>query len=399
MVHRELQTYLLEVSTRYPVVTVTGPRQSGKTTLCKFAFPGKPYVSLEPPDQREFAIRDPRGFLARFPEGAIIDEIQRASSLLSYIQEKVDEDASPGRYVLTGSQNLGLLAGVTQTLAGRTVLLTLLPLNLAEVSRFPSPPQQLDAVLWTGGYPRIFDRNLPPAEWLASYVATYVERDVRQVLDIGDLLAFQTFLRMCAGRVGQLLNLSGLGADCGVTHATARSWISVMETTYIAFRLPPWHVNIGKRLIKTPKLYFYDTGLLCYLLGIRTPEQLEVHPLRGSIFECWVASEILKHELNRGVTPQLFFFRDRSGDEVDFILDRGVDILAMEVKAGQTFSSDYFYGIDRLRRYLSAPRLTPRPCEAVVIYGGMEAQTRTQGRLQPWAALMSNSWLGNSSSV
>ena len=388
MITRELQPHLKEVASRHPVVTLTGPRQSGKTTLCRSAFSDKPYVSLEPPDQREFALADPRGFLKRFPGGAVVDEIQRASSLLSYIQEIVDQSPLPGRFVLTGSQNLGLLAGVTQTLAGRTALLNLLPLSLAEVRRFPQPPQDLENVLWTGGYPRIFDRGLPPSEWLASYVATYVEREVRQVLQIGDLLTFQAFLRMCAGRAGQLLNLSGLGADCGITHATARSWISVLEATYIAFRLPPLHVNIGKRLIKTPKLYFYDSGLLCYLLGIRTPDQLEVHPLRGSIFESWVASEILKAYLNRGQTPQMFFFRDRAGTEVDFVLDRGTDWLGVEVKAGRTVASDYFSGLDQLRQsFASKTKKQVRPFRAVVVYGGSDRQTRQAAELLPWSEL------------
>jgi predicted AAA+ superfamily ATPase len=358
------------------------------------AFPSKPYVSLEPPDRRDFALSDPRGFLHQFSGGAVIDEIQRAAPLLSYIQEAVDSSPDPGRFVLTGSQNLGLLAGVTQTLAGRTALLNLLPLSLSEVRRFPQAPEQVDAMLWTGGYPRIFDRGLPPMEWLASYVATYVERDVRQVLQVGDLLTFQTFLRMCAGRVGQLLNLSALGADCGVTHATARSWISVLEATYIAFRLPPLQVNIGKRLIKMPKLYFYDTGLMCYLLGIRTPEQLETHPLKGPIFECWVVSEILKYYAQRGEVPPIFFYRDRAGTEVDLVLDRGADILAVEIKAGRTASSDYFSALGRLRDNLSArPQKPARPYRGVVVYGGVESQKRELAELLSWSAVDSFPWV------
>jgi predicted AAA+ superfamily ATPase len=282
---------------------------------------------------------------------------------------------------------------VTQTLAGRTMLLNLLPLTLAEIRRFPRFPGHLDGVLWTGGYPRIFDRDLPAGEWLSSYVATYVERDVRQVLQVGDLLTFQTFLRLCAGRVGQLLNLSGLGADCGITHATARSWISVLETTFIAFRLPPLHANIGKRLIKTPKLFFFDTGLLCYLLGIRTPEQLAVHPLRGPIFESWVASEIYKQYVNRGQVPPLFFFRDRAGTEVDFVLDRGADVLAIEVKAGMTPSGAYFSGIEQLRQSLKPRRsAAARPFHGVVVYAGSENQTRTEGRLISWSGAATFSW-------
>jgi hypothetical protein len=389
MISRDLERQLLEAASRHPVVTLTGPRQSGKTTICRATFAGKPYVSLEPLDQRDFALTDPRGFLKQLSRGGIIDEVQRAPSLLSYIQESVDEDVAAGRFVLTGSQNLGLLANVTQTLAGRTVLLNLLPLNLAEIRRFPEPPTGLNHVLFTGGYPRIFDRDLPPTEWLASYVATYVERDVRQVSQVGDLLTFQTFLRLCAGRVGQLLNLSGLGADCGITHATARSWISVLETTYIAFRVPPLHVNIGKRLIKTPKLFFFDSGLLCYLLGIRSPEQLEVHPLRGPIFESWVASEIYKAYANRGEPPPLSFFRDRAGNEVDFILDRGPDTLAVEVKAGRTPSAAYFDGLEQLRRNLES-RKTKRakPYRGAVVYAGDDDQMRTAGQLVSWSHLV-----------
>ncbi len=393
MISRDLEGYLQDVSGRYPVVTLTGPRQSGKTTLCREAFSQKPYASLEPPDQREFALSDPRGFLNRFPDGAVIDEVQRAPALLSYIQTLVDENATPGRFILTGSQNLGLLESVTQTLSGRTVLLNLLPLSLSEIRRFPQPANDVHHFLWTGGYPRIFDKRLPASEWLGSYVATYVERDIRQVLQVGDLLAFQTFLRLCAGRVGQLLNLTGLGADCGITHTTARAWISVLETTYIAFRLPPLHVNIGKRLIKTPKLFFFDTGLLCYLLGIRTADQLEVHPLRGSIFESWVASEIYKHYVNRGLQPPIYFFRDRSGNEVDFVLDHGTGLTAIEVKAGRTPSASYFDGLNELRRHL-ASRRGGKSYRAVAVYAGDEDQTRADGKLIPWSATDKFPWSG-----
>ena len=336
MVVRTLHPHLLDLARRHPVVTVTGPRQSGKTTLCRTAFPEKPYVSLEPPDEREFALRDPRAFLARCPDGAIIDELQRAPDLPSYLQPLVDADPRAGRFILTGSQNFSLVQSLSQTLAGRTAIVELLPLGLEELRRFPDPPADLHAVLWTGGYPRILDRQLPPREWLASYVATYVERDVRQVLNVGDLLTFQTFLRMCASRAGQLLNLSSLGAECGVTHATARAWLAVLEASYIAFRLPPLHANLGKRLIKAPKLYFYDTGLLCYLLGIRDAPQLAVHPQRGPIFENWVIAEVLKHHRHRGLVPSLHFYRERAGAEVDLVVERGADRLAVEIKAAMT---------------------------------------------------------------
>ena len=383
MVVRTLQPVFVELAGRHPVVTVTGPRQSGKTTLCKAAFPDKPYVSLEPPDEREFARTDARAFLARFPNGAIIDEIQRAPDLPSYLQPMVDADSTPGQFILTGSQNFGLRQSLSQTLAGRTAIVELLPMALDEVRRFPHAPADLNATLWTGGYPRIFDRSLPPQEWLADYVATYVERDVRQILNVGDLLTFQTFLRMCAARVGQLLNLSSLGADCGITHATARKWLAVLEASYITFRLPPMHANLGKRLIKTPKLYFYDSGLLCYLLGIRDASQLAVHPLRGSIFEGWVISEIIKHHRHHGVTPRMFFYRDRGGSEVDVLIDRGADRLAVEIKAGMTPSPDVFVTPDRVGRALAS--LEARPTRIAVVYAGSESQTRSAGELVSWS--------------
>lgn len=383
MVARTLQAHLAALATRYPVVTVTGPRQSGKTTLCKGVFAAKPYLSLEPPDEREFAVRDPRAFLARFPDGAVIDEIQRAPDLLSYLQPIVDADSRPGRFVLTGSQNFGLIQSLGQTLAGRTAIAELLPLALEEVRRFPQPPSELNALLWTGGYPRIYDRNLPPHEWLAGYVGTYVERDVRQVLNVGDLLTFQTFLRICASRAGQLLNLSGLGSDAGIAHTTARQWLSVLEASYIVFRLPPLHANLGKRLIRTPKLYFYDTGLLCHLLGIRDPGQLASHPLRGAIFESWVVAEILKHYRHRGLTPRLYFYRDRGGSEVDLLIDRGADWLAVEVKAGMTPSPDLFVTPDRIGRALASEQSTP--IGLVVVYAGSETQSRSAGEIVAWS--------------
>jgi hypothetical protein len=392
VVERTLAAHLAALARRHPVVTLTGPRQSGKTTLCRSTFPAKPYLSLEPPDEREFARTDPRGFLARVPDGAIIDEVQRVPELLSYLQEIVDARPRRGLFILTGSQNLGLLARVTQTLAGRTAITGLLPLSLDEIRRFPVSPPDLWSVVWTGGYPRIYDQDLPAGEWLASYAATYVERDVRQVLQVGDLLAFQTFLRMCAGRVGQLLNLSGLGADCGITHATARQWLSVLETSYIAFRLPARHVNVRKRLVKTPKLYFYDTGLLCYLLGIRAPEQLEVHPLRGAVFECWVVSEIVKHCLHRGQAPDLSFYRDRKGHEVDLVVNRGHDLVAVEIKSGRTPSPDAF---DALTDFRSGDRGGRKPKNGernLVVYGGEASQKRTVGELVPWSAIQHFRW-------
>jgi hypothetical protein len=393
VVRRTLQSRAVELAGRHPVITITGPRQSGKTTLCRGAFASLPYVSLEPPDERAFAASDPRGFLARFGTGAVIDEVQRVPDLASYLQPIVDADPRPGRFVLTGSQSFTLMQSLTQTLAGRSAMVELFPLGLEEIRRFPSVPADLNTLLWTGGYPRIFDRGLPPQEWLGDYVATYVERDVRQVLNVGDLLTFQTFLRMCAARAGQLLNLSALGADCGITHATARQWLSVLEASYIVFRLPPLHANLGKRLIKTPKLYFHDSGLLCYLLGIREPGQLAVHPLRGAIFESWVIADVLKHHRHRGVAARLFFYRDRAGTEVDLVIERGADRLAVEIKAGMTPSPDAFAAPDRVALALTGA--DTMPTRAAVVYGGADTQTRSAGELISWSDVDRFAWLGH----
>lgn len=391
MIERTLQTQLLNLLGRYPVVTLTGPRQSGKTTLCRRTLPEHPYVSLENPARREYAMEDPLGFLAQYPQGAILDEVQRAPELPSYLQGRVDEDPRPGRFILTGSRNLALLSTVSQSLAGRTAVLELLPLGLDEVRRFPAPPSELLEVLWTGGYPRIHDRGLPADEWLASYITTYLERDVRDLLKVGDLLVFQTFLRLAAGRTGQLLNLSSLAADCGVSHSTARAWLSVLEASYVAFRLPPFHGNLGKRLVKTPKLYFWDVGLVCQLLGIESPGQLDTHPLRGALFETWAITEIAKYHHHRGRRPRLFFYRDRGGLEVDLLVEHGPDLVAVEMKSGRTPSASFFASLDGLARRLENG-VAPRLGERIVVYGGDESQLRRAGRLLSWSAICEHDW-------
>lgn len=389
MIERLLQPRLLDLATRYPVLTLTGPRQSGKTTLSRMAFPDRPYVSLENPAQREFAQEDPVAFFARYRDGAIIDEVQRVPQVFSYLQGMVDEDPRPGRFLLTGSQNL--VGAVPQSLAGRTTLTELLPLSLEEIRRFPDPPADLDTLLWQGGYPRIYERRLPAHEWLADYVATYVERDVRQLIQVGDLLLFQTFLRFCASRTGQILNLSSLASDCGISQPTARSWLSVLEASYIAFRLPPFFANLGKRLIKAPKLYFYDTGLASSLLNIESPRQLETHPLKGALFETWVVSEIAKAHLHRGRRPRLSFYRDRNGLEIDLILEKGADLVLVEVKSGQTPSGKHFTAFERFAEGL-AGQPAPRIAGRVVVYGGAESQERSQGDLLSWRDLDSYEW-------
>ena len=393
MVPRTLRRKLLQLARRFPIVTVTGPRQSGKTTLCRMAFPGKTYVSLEAPDLRAYAQTDPRGFLATYAAGAILDEVQRVPDLLSYLQGEVDERPTPGRFILTGSANLALLHSVSQSLAGRTAMLTLLPLGHEEILRFPDPPDDLFATLWHGGYPAIFDTHPAPADWLGSYVATYVERDVRQILNVADLLAFQNFLRLCAGRTAQLLNLSALAADAGITHNTARAWLSVLEASYLAFRLPTLHVNVRKRLVKAPKLHFYDTGLLCYLLGILNPDQLRRHPLRGAVFETWVVSEIAKARLHRGLPASLSFYRDRKGEEIDAVLDRGDAMVSVEAKSGQTVATDFFPPLMRFEESVGPP-LRRGQVVTVLAYGGDRSEHRDACRVVPWNRLKDFNWAG-----
>jgi predicted AAA+ superfamily ATPase len=369
MIPRLANSVLDELRAGYPVITITGPRQSGKTTLARAAFPEKPYVSLETPDEREFAASDPRSFLARWPEGAIIDEVQHVPQLFSWIQTDVDACDQMGRYVLTGSQNFALMANITQSLAGRSALLQLLPLSIAELSASGQLPADLDAMLLRGGYPALYARTLNPARWLADYTMSYLERDVRQISQVQDLSAFQRFLRLCAGRTGQLLNLSNLAQDAGIAQTTARAWLSVLEASYIVFLLQPHHRNLGKRIVKMPKLYFLDTALAASLMGIQTAAQLAIHPLRGALFETLIVSEFLKARLNAGFASNLFFWRDNVGLEVDLLLDEPEGLLPIEIKSSATVTDDLFKG---LRKWLAvagdAARLPRLVCAVPTSY-------------------------------
>ncbi len=384
MIERDLSAELKKAARQFPSITLTGPRQSGKTTLCRALFPRHPYATLEATDVRSFARDDPRGFLAQFTEGAIIDEVQRVPDLLSYLQGVIDDEPAPGRWILTGSQNLSLLESVSQSLAGRTAVHHLLPLSRGEVVRFGRYPATLEETLLAGTYPRIFDRGLEPADWFRSYVATYLERDVRSINNVGDLTTFQRFVELCAGRTAQLVNYSSLAGDCGVSQPTAKAWLSILETSFLVFRLPAFHANIRKRLVKMPKLHFYDTGLVCWLLGIRTPGQLRSHPLRGAIFETWVASEIMKHRTNRGGLRGLGFYRDRNGAEVDLIIEQPSRRTLVEAKSTETAASNLFAGAQRVQRHLDR---SERPDSLVVVYGGDQLQHRTSGWLVPWSGL------------
>ena len=380
-VQRDLSPILIDAAQQSPSITLTGPRQSGKTTLSRTVFPHHSYVSLEALDARAFASEDPRAFISQYPNGAIIDEVQRVPELLSYLQGIIDADPIPGQWILTGSQNLTLAESVSQSLAGRTAVHHLLPMARSEVVRFDQHPTSLEETVFAGGYPRIFDQALDPSEWLRSYVATYIERDVRAVSQVGDLTTFQRFVELCAGRTSQLINYSSLASDCGVSQPTAKAWLGVLEASFIAFRLPPFHRNLGKRLVKMPKLHFYDTGLVCWLIGIRTPDQLRTHPLRGPIFETWVVSEVVKHRMNMGESRGLFFYRNRDGAEADLIIEHPSHVTLIEAKSSQTPSSSLYDGTRRVRRHLSDHSLS---CDVVIAYGGDEYQNRSDGRLVPW---------------
>lgn len=379
MIKRDVEPTILTLLKGFPIVTVTGPRQSGKTTLAKHVFRDKPYISLEDPDARRLAVDDPRAFLSRLPNGGVLDEIQRAPEILSYLQSRVDADKRMGMFLLTGSQQFGLLSYITQSLAGRTGFIELLPFSMHELHRASIAPENLDEMMYRGGYPPIYDRDLSPSQWLSAYVTAYVERDVRQLVQIQNLDAFQKFVMLCAGRSGQIVNFSSLANDCGITHNTVRAWISVLESSYILFQLRPHHVNFNKRLIKAPKLYFYDVGLACWLLGIREPGQLMSHPLRGNIFETLIVSELVKSRLNTGEKTAFHFWRDSNGNEIDIIADVGLKLMPIEIKSGQTLNRDFFSSMNRWLKLAGDKAISPS-----LVYGGTEKHVRKGINIYGW---------------
>lgn len=382
MFNRKIAKRLRLLAQKMPVVTLTGPRQAGKTTLARSVFPKFTYANLEEPDTREHAHNDPRSFLASLGRTAIIDEVQRVPALLSYLQAIVDDPAhSSSRYIITGSANLLLLEAVSQSLAGRTAIVNCMPLSMEELREIGVPFGKWEKVAHTGFYPRIYDKKLDPQEWLSSYVNTYIERDVRSVINVKDLQVFQTFLRLCAGRVGQLLNFSSLGNDAGIDHKTAGQWLSLLETTYVIFRLPPFYRNFNKRLIKAPKLYFWDTGIACFLLGIKTPGELETYHGYGGIFENFCLSELRKNALNNNSGTKFFFWRDSNGHEIDCLAQTGQAIDCIEMKAGRTISEDFFKGLDFFSKTADGVK------RKTVIYGGDDDQHREKGKIISWQAI------------
>ncbi len=382
MLNRSAFSSALRLAQGFPVLAITGPRQSGKTTLARTLFADKPYVSLEDPEERSFADSDPRGFLARFPQGAILDEVQRCPDLFSYLQGVVDKRKRMGEFILTGSQQFGLMSGISQSLAGRVGLLQLLPFSLVELKDGGLLPATLDETMLRGGYPPLYDRPVAPGDWFPNYVTTYLERDVRQLLAVRDLSLFQRFLKMCAARSGQLLNLSALAVDCGISHVTAREWMTVLEASYVVYLLRPHHQNFGKRLVKMPKLYFLDTGLMAYLLGIRDADTLATHASRGALFETLVVSERVKREFNAGQVAELYFWRDNVGHEVDLLIPHGNQFMPVEIKSGSTFSNDWTVALRKLSALFGDSALPPG-----IVYGGDEQYERDGCRVVGWQAL------------
>lgn len=376
MIPRILSSKIAELSKKFPVVTLTGPRQSGKSTLLRSMFSDYEYVSLENLDIREFAASDPRGFLKTYPNHTILDEVHLVPSLFSYLQTHIDEKGEDGMYLLAGSQNFQLLQQITQSLAGRTAILKLLPFSRRELHDANLLEKDINAQIFKGFYPRIYDKDIHPTDYYPSYLQTYVERDVRTVLKVTDLNKFVKFIRLCAGRIGQIVNLTSLANETGISSVTADGWLSVLEASYICYRLEPNFNNFNKRIIKSPKLYFYDTGLACSLLGLTDEHQLSTFYLRGALFENLVINQFIKDSLNVGQTPDLTFWRDSQGNEVDLIQTKQLQMNAYEIKSGETFSPDFFKGLDKWAKLSDTPtdRLN-------VIYNGVDSLNTSHGQV------------------
>lgn len=386
MVARQLTEQIRALMSKYPVISVTGPRQSGKTTLLRGMFPDYRYVNFEDPDTRLFFEEDPRGFLREYDRHVIFDEAQRVPTLFSYLQVKVDEDKIMGQFVISGSQNFLLLKKITQSLAGRVAIFRLLPFSHAELEANAPPliSKEVEGAIWRGGYPVLYDRNAEPGSYFQNYLETYVERDVRSILNIKDLNAFQTFLRLCAGRVGQPVNFQSLATEAGISTATVKNWLSILEASYIVFQLSPFFENFNKRLIKSPKIYFYDTGLLCFLLGITEPAQINQHYNRGSLFENMVFVELMKNRFNRNLKPEFYFWKDSNQVEVDLVSLEGLETQLFEMKYSFTPKAEFFKGFQSFRNDAPEHR---KSGENIVVYAGEEGQRRSSAMIESWRSL------------
>lgn len=380
MYARILTDKLLQQKSKYPLIAILGPRQAGKTTLAKLTFPDYQYLNLENLDLRTYALEDPRGFLAQYNKNIILDEIQHVPALFSYLQAKVDESDEKAQYILTGSHNFLLMQQISQSLAGRVAISYLLPLSLMEQHKANIDFNNIEETMYHGFYPRIFSDNINPNDWYNNYILTYIERDVRQLKNIQDLGQFKLFLKMCAYRVGQLINLSQLANDCGITHNTANAWLDILEASFIIFKLRPHYQNYNKRLVKMPKLYFYDVGIACALLGITSSEQLLAHQHKGGLFENLIITDLVKQQLNLGIPPNIYFWRDQHGHEVDCILEKASELIAIELKAGKTINSNYFTELAYWQKISNQQK-------TIVIYGGDQNQQRSNHSVFSWEKL------------
>lgn len=377
MLKRDIEVKLKVMATKYPVIAITGPRQSGKTTLCKELFKDYRYITLENPENKIFAQEDPKGFLEEYNDNVIIDEAQNVPDLFSYIQEIVDNSGKTGQFILTGSQNFLLLEKISQTLAGRIYIYHLLPFSYNELKDIY--PLDLSSQIFKGGYPRIYDKNIEPEDFFPSYVQTYVERDVRNILNIKNLSLFSSFLKLCAGRIAQLFNSSGIANELGVDHKTIRSWLALLEASFVIYRLQPWHINFNKRIVKSPKIYFYDTGLACYLLGLRNKEEVNIHFAKGALVENYIITEHIKNTWNNGETLNSYFWRDSAGHEIDLLLEKGNKLKIVEIKSSKTIKQNFFKELSYFEKLASNYKI-----EKHIVYGGNESRKQFNTQISPW---------------
>jgi len=372
MIQRSAKQKLKDLASKFKAIAVTGARQTGKTTLVKQLFKSKPYLSLENPDIRNFALDDPKGFLQSYPKGAILDEIQRTPELFSYLQEILDKSKTKGLFILTGSNNLLLQQSISQTLAGRIAYLNLLPFSVNELAKAKQLPETDDELIFNGFYPPVYDQKIPPEDWCPNYIRTYIEKHVRQIKNISDLIIFERFLKLLAGRTGQELNHNALAVETGVDVKTIQSWIGILENSFVIYLLKPHNKNYNKTIVKRPKIYFQDTALVCYLLGIRNANQLATHPLRGSIFETMVVMELIKQRTNKGLPVNLYYWRDKTGHEIDIIIDNGTELIPIEIKSGKTFNSEFLKNLHYWSKLSGFSK-------SYLLYGGTQIQKRSDG--------------------